>query len=394
MGLIERIRKAFAGKEKRASGFLTTSDAYDLLCTQGYTRLDRCPEVIAGCRRIAEIISGMTIHLMSNTNKGDVRIINELSRKVDIDPIPTMTRKHWMDAIVMNMLLYGEGNAIVLPHTYNGIIQSLEPIAAERVSFLPADRYRYKVMIDGAERDPDNLLHFVFNPDPHFLWKGQGLRVALKDTADILKQAKETEKGFMQSKWKPSLIVKVDGLVDEFASPEGRQKLLNSYVSSAGAGEPWMIPADQFDVKEVRPLSLADLAINDTVELDKRTVASILGAPPFVLGVGDYNATAWNGFISNTIRPICREIEQELTRKLLLSPKWYFRMNIQSLMDYDLSTVSSVFASLADRGIVTGNEVRDRMGMSPMDGLDELRLLENYLPIDRLGDQKKLTQED
>lgn len=390
MGIFDRFFK----KRGKAVGFLTTADVYDLLCTDGYTRLDRCPEIIAGCRRIAEIISGMTIHLMSNTDKGDIRIINELSRKVDIDPVPTMTRKHWMDAIVMNMLLYGEGNAIVLPHTYQGMIQSLEPIAAERVSFLPGERYRYKVLIDGTERDPENLLHFVFNPDSHYLWKGQGLRIALKDTADILKQAKETEKGFMQSKWKPSLIVKVDGLIDEFSSPEGRKKLLDSYVRSSGAGEPWLLPADQFDVTEVRPLSLADLAINDTVEMDKRTVASILGVPPFVLGVGEYSAAAWNGFISNTIRPICREIEQELTRKLLLSPKWYFRMNIQSLMDYDIQTVTSVYAALSDRGIVTGNEVRDRIGMPPLDGLDELRLLENYLPIDRLGDQKKLDQEE
>ena len=160
MGIFERLRR-FAGKEKRTGGFLTTADAYDLLCTEGYTRLDKCPEIIAGCRRIAEIISGMTIHLMANTDNGDIRIINELSRKVDIDPIPTMTRKHWMDAIVMNMLLYGDGNAIVVPHTYQGMIQSLEPIAAERVSFIPADRYRYKVLIDGGEREPENLLHFV-----------------------------------------------------------------------------------------------------------------------------------------------------------------------------------------------------------------------------------------
>lgn len=394
MGLVQFLKNALSGKERRTNAFLTTSEGYDLLCSTGYSRLDRCPEIIAACRRIAEVISGMTIHLMSNTDKGDIRIINELSRKVDIDPIPTMTRKHWMDAIVMNMLLYGAGNAIVLPHTRNGLIESLEPIAASRVTFAPGDRYRYRVRIDGTEHDPDDLLHFVLNPDEQWLWKGQGLTIALRDTADILKQAKETEKGFMASKWKPSLIVKVDGLVDEFASPEGRKKLLESYVSSAGAGEPWMIPADQFDVKEVRPLSLADLAVNETVELDKRTVASILGVPPFVLGVGEYSAEAWNGFISNTIRPICREIEQELTRKLLLSPKWYFRMNIQSLMDYDIQTVTDVFAALSDRGIVTGNEVRDRIGMPPLDGLDDLRLLENYLPIDRLGDQKKLNQED
>lgn len=394
---MSKKKKRPQGGQKRdvstSTTFLTTADAYDILCCSGYTSLDRCPEVVAACRKIADIISGMTIHLMSNTDKGDIRIINELSRKVDIDPISTMTRKHWMDVIIMNLLLYGKGNSVVIPHTYGGIIKSLEPISAGRVSFLADKGYEYKVLIDGVARDPENLLHFVYNPDKYELWRGQGITVALSDTANILKQAKHTEKAFMESKWKPSLIVKVDALVDEFSSPEGRKRLLEDYVASATEGEPWMIPAEQFQVQEVRPLSLADLAINDTVILDKRTVASLFGVPDFVLGVGEYSQTEWNSFINNTIRPLCREIEQELTRKLLLSPKWYFRFNIQSLMDYDLATLANVFGGLSDRGFVSGNEVRDRIGMPPKDGLDDLRILENYIPWDMSGQQKKLNEE-
>ena len=127
--------------------------------------------------------------------------------------------------------------------------------------------------------------------------------------------------------------------------------------------------------------------------MDKRTVASIMGVPPFVLGVGDYDQTAWNAFIASTVRVIAEEIEQELTRKLILNTKWYFKFNILSLMDWDVSTIADVFGSLSDRGFVTGNEVRDRIGMSPKEGLDELRILENYIPYDMSALQKKLIQE-
>lgn len=374
-------------------GYLVSTQAFEDLCIPGYTRLDQNPEIVAGCRKIADLISSMTIHLMSNTNKGDVRIQNELSRKVDIDPISTMTRKHWMDAIVMNLMLYGKGNSVVWPHTWGGIIQSLEPIEAYRVDFIQAEKYNYKILIDGIAKDPQNMLHFVFNPDKDKLWKGTGVNLVLQDVAQILGQAKHTEKKFMESKWLPSIIVKVDALTDEFASPTGRKKLLETYVTSSEAGEPWLIPADQFSVEQVKPLTLEDLAINDTVQLDKRTVAALLGIPPFVLGVGEYRQQEWNNFISNTIKPLVREIEQELTRKLLLNPKWYFRFNLLSLYDYDLQTIANVYGSLADRGLVTGNEVRDRIGMSPMDGLDELRILENYIPYDMSGQQKKLVQE-
>lgn len=372
-------------------------DECDRISISGYTSLDQNPEIITACRTIAELIGSMTIHLMANTDKGDIRVINELSRAIDINPISTMTRSHWMEAIVMNLLLHGEGNSIVWPHTWDGKLRSLEPISASRVSFIGSTENpfrEYKILIDGLAHNPENMLHFVYNPDKYYLWWGRGLSVSLRDVAANLKQAAATEKGFMESKWKPSLIVKVDALTDEFSGPKGRKKLREDYLETGEAGAPWIIPAEQFQVQEVRPLSLKDLALSDMVQLDKRTVASIVGVPPFVLGVGDYNQKAWNNFIQNKVRPICVAISQELTRKLILSPKMYLKFNTLSLMDWDLQTISTVFGGLSDRGYVNGNEVRDRIGMSPVDGLDEYRVLENYIPIDMSGQQKKLIQED
>lgn len=359
------------------------------LCCPGYTSLDRNPEVMTACRKIASMIGSTTIYLMSNTADGDVRIKNELSRAVDIEPMPNMTRNTWMEAIVMNLLLYGKGNSIVVPHTWSGLLQSLEPISASRVSFLPVGYRDYKVLIDGKEKDPANLLHFVYNPDPLYLWKGRGVHVSLKDVADNLKQASHTEKAFMASEYKPSIIVKVDALTDEFASPEGRQKLLDSYVKPARTGEPWLIPAEQFSVEQVKPLTLSDLAISDTVTLDKKAVAAILGVPPYVVGVGEYKREEWNAFIQSTIMTIAKAIASEMTKKLILSPSWYWQFNVWSLIDYDLKAISDVLLAGADRGFVCGDEWRDRMHLDPA-GLKEFKILENYIPYDLSGAQKKL----
>ena len=259
--------------------------------------------------------------------------------------------------------------------------------------YTDGKRLGYTVTVNGQTLRPDEVLHFTLNPDPSYPWKGRGLRVSLKDLADNLKQASATEKAFFKSKWKPSLIVKVDALTDEFSSKSGRQKLLESYVESAQVGEPWLIPAEQFGIEQVKPLSLSDLALADNVKVDRTMVAAIFGVPPFVLGVGEFKREAWNNMIQTTVKSIVTGMQQEYTKKLILSPEWYVRFNSLSLLDWDISTIASVYYGAGDRGYVTGNEVRDKLGMSPMDGLDELRVLENYIPYDMAGSQKKLIQE-
>ena len=329
---------------------------------------------------------------MANTENGDVRVVNELSRKIDINPSPYMTRKQWVEAVTMNLLLYGKGNSIVLPHTTDGYLGSLEVVAPYRVSFLPTQDRGYSISIDGQIFQPDEVLHFTHNPDQYYPWKGKGFTIYLRDIANNLKQAAATEKGFMESKWKPSVIVKVDALTEEFASKSGRQKLLDSYVTSAEVGEPWMIPAEQFSVEQIRPLSLSDLAIADVVKLDKSTVASVLGVPAFLLGVGQYNQKEWEMFINTTVLSIVTELQQEMTKKLILSEKMYLRFNYWSLLNWDIKTISDVLLAGSDRGFITGNEYRDRIGFEPREGLNELRILENYIPYDMSGAQKKLIQ--
>lgn len=384
--------RLFGKKQKRSAVGLWLGGGDDC-CPAGYTRLSDNPEVVTACRRIAELVGMLTIHIMENTESGDKRIVNELSAKLDINPNPAMTRKTFIEACVMNMLLYGDGNAVVKVNTHEGLLGSLVPVPANQVSFQPVGVEDYTVTISGRTYNKDDVLHFRINTDPNYLWKGRGFRILLKDLAGNLAQARKTERAFLKSEYKPSLIVKVDALVDEFSSAEGRQKLIESYMKPAEPGQPWIIPAEQFQVEQIKPLSLNDLAMSDSVQISKKTIASILGVPAFILGAGDYNQKEWNNFINTQLKSIVMGMQQEMTKKLILSPKWYVRFNIMSLLDWDLQTIASVFCAMGDRGYVDGNEVRDKLGMSPREGLDELKVLENYIPWDMSALQKKLKQE-
>lgn len=355
-------------------------------CPQGYRQLSDIPEIKAGVEKIAEIISTMTIHLMKNTENGDVRIKDELSKKIDVRPNKNMSKQLFIDWVVQEMLL--NGNAVAMVKTYKGRLEDLIPVPKSKRTFNKNDK-EYIVRINNKDYKDQDILNFRYNPDLNYPMLGKGQDVILKTLADTLDQARNTTNLFMRNKMTPGVIVKVSALTDNLASEDGRDKIEQKYLKRAETGQPWIIP-DMMDIQTIKPLTLNDIAIHETVKVSKETVAAILGIPPFLLGVGTFNRDEYNNFIQSKIAVICKAIEQELSYKILYSPDRYFTFNKKSLLSYSMPELAAMYSSLFTQGIVTGNEVRDALGMSPIDGLDNLILLENYIKLDDISKQNKL----
>lgn len=398
MGIFDFLRRRTQRRTQQRKDWtigLKCNDEFKSLLCSGYSSLADNPEVGMCVDFIADCISNMTIHLMQNTDAGDRRLINELSKKIDINPTNNMTKKTWLSYLVRIMLLEGEGNAFALPIfekvSGKSLIKDLKPLPYGQYSVM-SDADSYSVTYKNTTYKDDALLHFYYSPDPYKPFMGSGVKVRLRDICQNLKQANKTINAFMTDKYRPSVIISVNGMTDDMSQEEGRQKIIEKYLDDTSGGSvPWVIPDELIKVDQVKPLSLKDIALNDNVEIDKKTIAGIFGVPAFVVKAGEFNQEEYNNFIQTKILSIATAIQQELTRKLIIAEDRYFKFNYVSLYNYNLETLAETYSSLFTRGIVTGNEVRDKIGLTPKKELEELVILENFIPVADVGNQKKLT---
>lgn len=394
MKLTDKIKKLFIRQRDapRAVGIVTQTD-WDLLFAGGYVPLYSCPEVAMCVDAIADLVSNMTLRLMRNTDTGDVRIVNGLSRAIDIMPNAYQNRKAFVYNIVSTLLTVGNGNCVVVPRfDADGNLLSLMPARPSSVMFDDLPDGGYKIRVGQTVYSPDEILHFAINPDPERPWIGRGRSVSLSSIVDCINQANATKTALQKSP-APSIVMKVDGLTEDLSTRDGRQKMIDRFVDSNDRGVPWIIPAETMELQQIKPLTVSDLAIKENLELDIKRIAGIYRVPAFMVGVGDFNRDEYDNFITTTVMSIAQVIEQELTRKLLYSPDYHVTFNPRSLHSYSITELVSAGKELVDRMAMRRNEWRDWLGLSPDEDMEELLALENYIPADRLGDQKKLKGE-
>lgn len=394
MKLTDKIKKLFIRQRDapRAVGVVTQTD-WDLLFAGGYVPLYSCPEVAMCVDAIADLVSNMTLRLMRNTDTGDVRVVNGLSRAIDIVPNAYQNRKAFVYNIVSTLLTVGNGNCVVVPKfDADGNLLSLMPARPSSVMFDDLPDGGYRIRVGQTVYSPDEVLHFAINPDPERPWIGRGRSVSLSSIVDCINQANATKTALQKSP-APSIVMKVDGLTEDLSTRDGRQKMIDRFVDSNDKGVPWIIPAETMELQQIKPLTVSDLAIKENLELDIKRIAGIYRVPAFMVGVGDFNRDEYDNFITTTVMSIAQVIEQELTRKLLYSPDYHITFNPRSLHSYSITELVSAGKELVDRMAMRRNEWRDWLGLSPDEDMEDLLALENYIPADRLGDQKKLKGE-
>ena len=111
-----------------AGAVFTLADpaTWKVLCGDGYRPITQCPEVQICVNIYADLIASMTLRLMRNTDRGDVREKNQLSRLLDISPNRRMTHMTFFQVLVRALM--ESGNQITFPVYRDGYLAELVPL--------------------------------------------------------------------------------------------------------------------------------------------------------------------------------------------------------------------------------------------------------------------------
>jgi HK97 family phage portal protein len=127
----------------------------------------------------------------------------------------------------------------------------------------------------------------------------------------------------------------------------------------------------------VKPLTLQDTDLANLKTQTMKRICALYGVPPSMVGVGDskYNntQTMLDEFYKSTMYPVLVNVQQKLKQALFSDyPNLYVEFDTKNFLKGAPLDQMNFVNSGVKAGVMTPNEGREYLGMSKMDGADEL----------------------
>ncbi|SUP83748.1 phage portal protein, HK97 family [Yersinia pseudotuberculosis] len=207
-----------------------------------------------------------------------------------------------------------------------------------------------------------------------------GSAMAIEESAAKVFENGMQNSGFLSSK----TALKAD-------QREGLRKSVSAFTGSKNAGKVMVLEAD---------LTYQSVTMNpeDAQMLESRAfsieeICRWFRVPPFMVGHMT-KQSSWASsvegmnllFLSNTLRPLLVNIEQEIVRCLLAGDEDYFaEFSVEGLLRADSAGRSAYYTTALQNGWMNRNDVRRLENLPPIDGGDIYTVQLNLTPLDQLG---------
>ena len=318
-----------------------------------------------------------------------VAIDHPLAEILSVSPNADQTPAEFWEGVAACVMLRGKFYARKVKNGAGRLV-SLETMHPDATTATRVDgRVKFRW------RDPDGKV-VTLDEDEVFFVNGFGGFYPMayaRQTFGTALAADEVAGRMFGSGMQPSGFLTVD---QELKAPQRTQLqgIMDEFVGSKNAGKLMILEAGM----KYSPLSFkpeeAQLLATRAFHIEE--ICRWFGVPPILVGHASAGQTMWGsgvehiflGWLTLGLRPLLVKAEHSIAKRLL-SPvertRFYARFNVEGLQRADSAGRAALWSSLAQNGVMTRNEIREKEELPPMDGGDELTVQSNLVPLALLG---------
>ena len=368
----------------------------------------RISAVYACVKVLAESISTLPCKLYrvdgdSRTEQPEHKLYGLVNRS----PNSFMTATEFWSWAVTNVALHG--NIYVwLVRTASGTVVEMLPLPHGSVSVHVQAQNQVTYIVTVGEQGSEKI--YTVQPEDMLHFKGMTLDgingiSPIQYNAGMLAGARDAmsySNAVFSNGAAPRGILTTEGVL----SDEAYERIAQSWKASHGgvnnAGGVAILEAG-LDFKAVS-MSPADIDLLSQRKYSRSEIAGMFRVPPHM--IGDLEKATYSniaeqslGFYRDALQPWVVAMENRLNHTLLKTSAQVFRFDTSDFLRGDLKTEVESYKSLLEIGVLSPNEVRQRMGLNPREGGDEYVSQSNNLtfgdePAPEQPEQEEPQQEE
>ncbi|MFA6429748.1 MAG: phage portal protein [Patescibacteria group bacterium] len=388
MSLLSRIRHAFGALTKSAP----TNVFNSIFDSTSNPSADIEGWQYKASKLLGEEIGAMALRLYRVARDGSW---DEVTGESDIlslleSPNADMTRSELFEATSMHLDFYGNAywflEGVKDERGKPKAIYLLNPkhVRVEKTGSFPQKVKQYTYSLGGKEYkfEPFQILQFrETNPSDSLI--GMGPIQAVADTVELDQEARTWNKSFFKNSARPDLVLKSNFRTREQMEPM-RAQFEDKYRGSKNAHRVAVLPEGV--VPEKMSWSQKEMDFVEQLRWTRDDILSGLRTPHVVLGLGAgenlNRATAEATNYIYALRTVCPRMKRIV---LFLNTRLLSRFDGDLVLDFDNPVpqneeleMKKRQAALGNQPYMTVNEVRDTLGLQPIDGGDKIATVTNF----------------
>lgn len=362
---------------------------------------------LACIRLWATTVSTMPIHVYREGAGGMRERINEhpMARVLRDSPNADQTAAEFLEGMVACSMLFG--NAYALKTVTAGQVRALTMLRPDLMT-VRRDRESYELRYEYA--DPRGRETYTADEVWHFKAFGLGGDLGLsaveygRQAFGLAMATDEAAARTFSNGIRPGGFFISEQTLTDPQREQARKSLVEPMQGAENTGRVGVLEGNFKFQPVTMPLKDAELLASRGLHIQE--ICRLMGNVPSVLigHTGD-GVTAWGSGIESLIRAwrassldqFLSRLEQSATRALLAPAdrgRVWCEFNRDGLLQTDSEARSKFYASGAQNGWLTRNEIRGLENRPPVDGGDVLTAQSNLLPLDRLGTIVTPTREE